>query len=40
MGVTVAPTKEGKEAARQLRKETAKEEKKVEARMGKDLKKG
>ncbi len=40
MGVTVAPTEQGKEAARKLRKETRKEEEKVEARMGHDLKKG
>lgn len=40
MGIEQAPTENGKEAARGLRKSTAKEEKKVEAQKGSDLKKG
>ncbi|WP_274628086.1 hypothetical protein [Arvimicrobium flavum] len=40
MGIEQAPTKTGKEAARDLRKSTAQEERKVEARKGSDLKKG
>ena len=40
MGVSNAPTAKGKEAARDLRHSTAKEELKVEAAKGSDLKKG
>jgi hypothetical protein len=40
MGVNEAPTAKGKAAARGLKQATAKEEKKVEARKGSDLKKG
>ena len=40
MGVKEAPTAKGKEAASGLRQATAREEKKVEARTGQDLKKG
>lgn len=40
MGIEQAPTEKGKEAARDFRKSTAKEEKKVEGRMGRDLAKG
>ena len=40
MGIEQAPTKEGREAARGLRKAAAKEERKVEAKKGSPLKKG
>ena len=40
MGIEQAPTAKGREAARGLRKATAKEERKVEARKGSELKKG
>lgn len=40
MGIEQAPTKEGREAARGLRKAAAKEERKVEAEKGSPLKKG
>ena len=40
MGIEQAPTKQGREAARGLRKASANEERKVEARKGSDLKKG
>jgi hypothetical protein len=40
MVIKNAPTPEGKEAAEGLRKAAANDEKKTEARMGKDLKKG
>lgn len=40
MGIEQAPTEKGKEAARDLRKSTAKEERKVEAETGHDLPKG
>ena len=40
MGVEQAPTKQGKESAKGLRKSTAQEEKKVEAQKGSDLAKG
>ena len=40
MGIEQAPTKQGKEAARGLRKAAAKDERKVEARKGSELKKG
>ncbi|MBL8580630.1 MAG: hypothetical protein JNL61_00195 [Rhizobiaceae bacterium] len=40
MGIEQAPTKEGKQAARGLRKAAANEEHKVEAEKGSDLKKG
>ncbi len=40
MGVNQAPTQKGKEAARDYRKETAAEERKVEAEKGSALKKG
>ena len=40
MGIEQAPTKQGKEAARGLRKSAANEERKVEARKGSELKKG
>jgi len=40
MGIEQAPTKEGREAARGLRKAAAKEERKVEANKGSPLKKG
>ena len=40
MGVSNAPTAKGKEAARDLRRSTAREEEKVEAAKGSDLKKG
>lgn len=40
MGIEQAPTEKGKEAARGLRKSAAKEERKVEARTGHELKKG
>lgn len=40
MGIEQAPTKQGREAARGLRKAAAKEERKVEAKKGSPLKKG
>jgi hypothetical protein len=40
MGIENAPTETGKEAARDFRKATADEERKVEADKGSDLKKG
>ena len=40
MGIERAPTEKGKESARQFRKSTANEERKVEAQSGHDLKKG
>ncbi|MBD0414616.1 hypothetical protein [Oryzicola mucosus] len=40
MGVEQAPTEKGKQAAEGLRQETLKEERKVEAETGHDLKKG
>ena len=40
MGIEQAPTSEGKAAAAGLKNETAKEERKVESRTGRDLKKG
>ena len=40
MGIEQAPTAKGKAAAAGLKKETAKEERKVESRTGRDLKKG
>jgi hypothetical protein len=40
MGVEQAPTKQGKESAKGLRRSAAEEEKKVEARKGSDLAKG
>ena len=40
MGVAQAPTAKGKAAAKGLAKSTAKEERKVEAKTGKDLPKG
>jgi hypothetical protein len=40
MGVTVAPTKKGKEAAELLHKATEAEERKVESEKGSALKKG
>ena len=40
MGIEQAPTPKGKEAAKGLRKAAAREEKKVEAETGHDLKKG
>lgn len=40
MGIEQAPTKQGREAARGLRKAAAKEERKVEAEKGSALKKG
>ncbi|CAN7667874.1 hypothetical protein LJR098_002026 [Rhizobium sp. LjRoot98] len=40
MGVEQAPTKQGKESAKGLRRSTAAEEKKIEARKGSDLDKG
>ena len=40
MGIEQAPTAKGKEAARGLRKASANEERKVEARKGRELKKG
>ncbi len=40
MGIEQAPTKQGREAARGLRKAAAKEERKVEAEKGSPLKKG
>ncbi|MDI6027085.1 hypothetical protein QBK99_12890 [Corticibacterium sp. UT-5YL-CI-8] len=40
MGVEQAPTAKGKQAAEGLKQETLKEERKVEAETGHDLKKG
>ena len=40
MGIEQAPTAKGKEAARGLRKEAAKDEHKVESETGKPLQKG
>ena len=40
MGVEQAPTRTGKESAAGLRKSAAKDERKVEAQKGSDLKKG
>ncbi len=40
MGIEQAPTEEGKESARGLRRNTIKEEQKIEAEKGSDLKKG
>lgn len=40
MGIEQAPTKQGKESARGLRKAAAEEERKVEAEKGSDLAKG
>lgn len=40
MGIEQAPTPKGKEAAKGLRKAAAREEKKIEAETGHDLKKG
>ncbi len=40
MGVKEAPTAKGKQAAKGFRQATVREEKKVEARTGQDLKKG
>ena len=40
MGVNEAPTEKGKAAAKGFRQATSQEEKKVEARTGRDLKKG
>lgn len=40
MGIEQAPTEKGKQATRGLRKSTAMEEKKVEAKKGSDLAKG
>ena len=40
MGIEQAPTGKGREAARGLKKETRKDEKKVEAQKGSDLAKG
>ena len=40
MGIENAPTPAGKEGAKDLRKATAKEERKIEAAKGSDLKKG
>ena len=40
MGIKEAPTEEGREAARGLRKAAAKDERKTEAETGKPLKKG
>lgn len=40
MGIEQAPTKQGKESARGLRKAAAVEERKVEAEKGSDLAKG
>ena len=39
-GITVTPTQQEKSAARDLRRETKKEEEKVEAQKGSHLKKG
>lgn len=40
MGIKEAPTEQGRDAARGLRKAAAQDEKKVEARKGSDLAKG
>lgn len=40
MGTTNAPTEKGKQAAAGLKRASAKEERKVEAETGRDLKKG
>lgn len=40
MGIEQAPTAKGKEAARGLRKEAAKDERKVESETGQPLEKG
>ena len=40
MGVEQAPKKQGKESAKGLHRETAREERKVEEQKGSDLKKG
>jgi hypothetical protein len=40
MGIEQAPTSEGKAAAAGLKTETGKEEREVESRTGRDLKKG
>ena len=40
MAIENAPTAKGKEAAKGLKQAAAKDEKKTEARMGQDLKKG
>ena len=40
MAIENAPTQKGKDAARSLRDSAAKDEKKTEAEMGRDLKKG
>lgn len=40
MGIKEAPTEQGRDAARGLRKAAANDEKKVEAQKGSDLKKG
>ena len=40
MGISNAPTAKGKESARGLRRATAREERKIEAEKGSDLKKG
>ncbi|CAN7692820.1 hypothetical protein LJR098_002374 [Rhizobium sp. LjRoot98] len=40
MGVEQAPTKQGKEAAKGLRRSAAGEEKKIESRKGSDFAKG
>ncbi len=40
MGIEQAPTPDGREAARGLRKETKREERQVEAEKGSDLAKG
>ena len=40
MGIEQAPTPDGREAARGFRKETKREERKVEAEKGSDLAKG
>jgi len=40
MGIEQAPTEEGKESARGLKRNTAREEQKIEAEKGSDLKKG
>ena len=40
MGIKQAPTEQGREGARGLRHETAREEQRIESRKGSDLKKG
>lgn len=40
MGIQQAPNEKGRESARGLKKETRKEEKRVEAKKGSDLAKG